>query len=59
MPGRGSGRLRRRDDADFQEAIDSVHGKAGMYPELKDPEFYRKRSIRTDVLLAAALKRTG
>jgi glycerophosphoryl diester phosphodiesterase len=43
----------------FQEAIDLVHGKAGMYPELKDPEFYRKRGVRTDVLLAAALKRNG
>ena len=43
----------------FQEAIDLVHGKAGMYPELKDPEFYRKRGVRPDVLLAAALKRNG
>ena len=43
----------------FQEAIDLVHGKAGMYPELKDPEFYRKRGVRIDVLLAAALKRNG
>jgi glycerophosphoryl diester phosphodiesterase len=43
----------------FQEAIDLVHGKAGMYPELKDPEFYRKRGFRPDVLLAAALKRNG
>ena len=30
-----------------------------MYPELKDPEFYRKRGFRPDVLLAAALKRNG
>lgn len=43
----------------FQEAIDLVRGKAGMYPELKDPEFYRRRGIRTDALLAAALKRNG
>ena len=43
----------------FQEAIDTVRGKAGMYPELKDPEFYRRRSIRTDVLLAAALRKNG
>ena len=28
-----------------------------MYPELKDPEFYRKRGVRTDVLLAAALRK--
>jgi glycerophosphoryl diester phosphodiesterase len=43
----------------FQEAVDLVRGKAGMYPELKDPEFYRRRGIRTDALLAAALKRNG
>src|SRR4051812_8185702 len=43
----------------FQEAIDLIHGKAGLYPELKDPDFYRKRGVRTDVLLAAALKRNG
>jgi glycerophosphoryl diester phosphodiesterase len=43
----------------FQEAIDAVHGKAGMYPELKDPEFYRRRGVRVDALLAAALRRNG
>lgn len=40
----------------FQEAIDTVRGKAGMYPELKDPEFYRQRGIRTDALLAEMLR---
>lgn len=43
----------------FQEAVDVVRGKAGLYPELKDPEFYRRRGIRTDVLLTAALKKNG
>ncbi len=43
----------------FQEAIDLVRGKAGLYPELKDPEFYRRRGIRTDVLLAATLRKNG
>lgn len=43
----------------FQEAIDLVRGKAGLYPELKDPEFYRRRGIRTDVLLAAMLRKNG
>jgi glycerophosphoryl diester phosphodiesterase len=43
----------------FQEAIETVRGKAGMYPELKDPEFYRRRGIRTDALLAAALRKNG
>lgn len=43
----------------FQEAIDLVRGKAGLYPELKDPAFYRRREIRTDVLLAAMLRKNG
>lgn len=43
----------------FQEAIDEVRGKAGLYPELKDPEFYRQRGIRTDELFAEALKANG
>lgn len=43
----------------FQEAIETVRGKAGMYPELKDPEFYRRRGIRTDALLAAELRKNG
>jgi glycerophosphoryl diester phosphodiesterase len=41
----------------FQEAIDAVRGKAGMYPELKDPEFYRRQGVRPDVLLAALLRK--
>ncbi len=43
----------------FQEAIETVRGKAGLYPELKDPEFYRRRGIRTDVLLAGMLRKYG
>jgi glycerophosphoryl diester phosphodiesterase len=39
----------------FQEAIDLVRGKAGLYPELKDPEFYRTRGVSPEKLLAAAL----
>jgi glycerophosphoryl diester phosphodiesterase len=35
----------------FQEAIDLVRGRAGLYPELKDPEFYRQRGIDTARLL--------
>src|SRR5918993_4701649 len=34
----------------FQEAIDAVRDKAGIYPELKDPEFYRRQGVRPDVL---------
>jgi len=41
----------------FQEAVDLVRGKAGLYPELKDPAFYRDRGVHPDVLLAAALEK--
>jgi glycerophosphoryl diester phosphodiesterase len=43
----------------FQEAIEAVRGKAGMYPELKDPEFYRQQGVRPDVLLAGMLRKNG
>lgn len=43
----------------FQEAVDLVKGKAGMYPELKDPEFYRRRGVKPEDLLAASLTRNG
>ncbi len=43
----------------FQEAIDLVRGKAGLYPELKDPEFYAREGIRMEELLLVVLKRNG
>lgn len=43
----------------FQEAVDLVKGKAGMYPELKDPEFYRQRGINTAKLLEQAIAKNG
>jgi glycerophosphoryl diester phosphodiesterase len=43
----------------FQEAIDAVRGRAGMYPELKDPDLYRRRGINPEQLLAEVLKRSG
>jgi glycerophosphoryl diester phosphodiesterase len=43
----------------FQEAIDLVKGKAGLYPELKDPAFYRARGVSPERLLAAALEQNG
>jgi glycerophosphoryl diester phosphodiesterase len=43
----------------FQEAIDAVRGRAGMYPELKDPSFYRARGVSPDKLLAEVLKKNG
>lgn len=41
----------------FQEAIDLVRGKAGLYPELKDPEFYRKRGVNPVKLFAAVVRK--
>jgi glycerophosphoryl diester phosphodiesterase len=41
----------------FQEAIDLVRGKAGLYPELKDPAFYRQRAVSPETLLASALQK--
>ena len=43
----------------FQEAIDLVRGKAGLYPELKDPAFYRARAVRPEVLFAGVLEKNG
>ncbi|MFO7692814.1 MAG: glycerophosphodiester phosphodiesterase family protein [Vicinamibacterales bacterium] len=41
----------------FQEAIDLIRGKAGLYPELKDPEFYRQRGVNPVKLFAEAVKK--
>jgi len=43
----------------FQEAIDLVKGKAGLYPELKDPEFYRQRGVNPVKLFAEVVKKNG
>ena len=43
----------------FQEAVELVKGKAGLYPELKDPEFYRTRGVSPEKLLADALRKNG
>jgi glycerophosphoryl diester phosphodiesterase len=43
----------------FQEAIETVRGRAGMYPELKDPDLYRDRGFSPERLLADALARNG
>jgi glycerophosphoryl diester phosphodiesterase len=43
----------------FQEAIDLVKGKAGIYPELKDPESYRQRGVDTGRLFADMLRKNG
>jgi glycerophosphoryl diester phosphodiesterase len=39
----------------FDEAVAIVKGKAGMFPELKDPELYANRKIDFEKLVAAAL----
>jgi glycerophosphoryl diester phosphodiesterase len=41
----------------FQEAIDAVGAKAGLYPELKDPAFYRERGVSPEKLLADVLRK--
>ena len=43
----------------FQEAIDAVGTKAGLYPELKDPAFYRERGVSPEQLLAAVLQKNN
>jgi glycerophosphoryl diester phosphodiesterase len=41
----------------FQEAIDTVRGKAGLYPETKNPEAYDKSALEMERLLVALLKK--
>ena len=43
----------------FQEAIDIVNGRAGLYPELKSPEVYRAHGVDMASLVVAALRRNG
>jgi glycerophosphoryl diester phosphodiesterase len=43
----------------FQEAIDLVRGKAGLYPETKGPEVYGSRGFDMESLLATTLKKNG
>ncbi len=41
----------------FQEMIDLVRGKAGLYPETKAPEVYGSRGFEMEKLLLAELKK--
>lgn len=41
----------------FQEAIDLIGDRAGLYPELKDPAFYRERGVNPEQLLAGLLEK--
>jgi glycerophosphoryl diester phosphodiesterase len=41
----------------FAEAIQMVRGKAGLYPETKEPEVYGKRGFEMEKLLLAELRK--
>ena len=43
----------------FQEAIDAVRGKAGIYPETKAPEVYGALGLNMEALTLAALTKAG
>jgi glycerophosphoryl diester phosphodiesterase len=43
----------------FQEAIDLIKGRAGMYPELKAPEIYAGRTVAFERMVAEILTRNG
>jgi glycerophosphoryl diester phosphodiesterase len=43
----------------FQEAIDLVKGKAGLYPELKVPEIYAGRSVDFEKMVSEILAKNG
>ena len=43
----------------FQEMIDLVRGKAGLYPELKSPQLYRNRNIDQVKLFVEIIKKNG
>jgi len=50
-------KIQRCTNPDFQEAIDLVRGKAGLYPETKAPEVYGKLGLDMERLLLDALKK--
>lgn len=43
----------------FQDAIDLVRGKAGLYPELKSPRLYKTRGIDQVKLFVDVVRRNG
>jgi len=43
----------------WDEAVDVVAGRAGLYPEMKTPELYRERGIDIVALFADAVRRRG
>jgi glycerophosphoryl diester phosphodiesterase len=45
--------------ATFQEAIDITRGKAGIFPEVKEPKRFHDKGFDPEGLIAAALKKNG
>jgi len=43
----------------FDEAIATIRGKAGIFPELKTPEIYAGRDVKFEEMVAAALDKNG
>ena len=43
----------------WQEAIDLIRGKAGLYPETKGPDVYGSRGFDMEALVIAQLKKNG
>jgi glycerophosphoryl diester phosphodiesterase len=43
----------------WQEAIDLVRGKAGLYPELKSPALYASRGVDMEALFVDSMKKNG
>ncbi len=43
----------------WDEAVDVVAGRAGLYPEMKTPELYRDRGVDIVSVFAAAVRRRG
>jgi glycerophosphoryl diester phosphodiesterase len=43
----------------FQEMIDLVRGKAGLYPELKSPALYRSRGVDMEQIFVGVIKKNG
>ncbi len=43
----------------FQEMIDLVRGKAGLYPELKSPPLYRSRGVDMEKIFVRVVKSNG
>jgi glycerophosphoryl diester phosphodiesterase len=43
----------------WQQAVELVRGRAGSYPELKDPDIYRAHGFDVAALLVESLRRNG